>query len=288
MTSRNNMNRIGVPAPDDSVAAAVPQEDTKTMGYAVPTEIVDLPSKGAFYKEGHPLFGRDTIEIRHMTAKDEDILTNPSLIKKGVVLDRLLESVIVDKTIKISDLLICDKSALIVTTRINAYGEEYSVKIPCANCGAVADYEFDLNEATKVSDFEDVIDQVDDVSLTEKGTFLITLPRTKAVVEVRPLDGVDEQTIAKTNAMRAKNKMQPLGLTDQIKMFVKSVNSNEDRGYISEFVDNMPAGDSLYMRSRYSLVMPSFELVQDWACNDCQYEQVLEVPFTSEFFWPKQ
>lgn len=288
MTTRNNMNRIGAQAPSDSVAAAVSQEETRTMGYTVPTEIIDLPSKGMFYKEGHPLHGRDSIEIRHMTAKDEDILTNASLVKKGVVLDRLLESLIMDKTINPVDLLVCDKSALIVATRINAYGEDYSVKIPCASCGSVADYEFDLNEATKVSDFEEVVNEVDDVSLTERGTFLITLPRTKATVEVRPLDGTDEQTIAKTNAMRAKNKMQPLGLTDQIKLFIKSVNGSEDRGTISEFVDNMPAGDSLYMRSRYSLVMPSFELVQDWSCNDCQYEQVLEVPFTSEFFWPKQ
>ena len=157
------------------------------MGYTVPTEIVDLPSKGKFYKQGHPLHEKDSIEIRHMTAKDEDILTNPSLVKKGVVIDRLLESVIMDKSIRPSDLLICDKSALIVATRVNAYGQDYSVKIPCGSCGTVADYEFDLNEAAKVGDFEKTAHDQDDVSLTENGTFLVTLPRTKAVVEVSPL-----------------------------------------------------------------------------------------------------
>ena len=287
MTSRNNMNRTGAPAPGDSVAAVVPEEETRTMGYAVPTEIVDLPSKGKFYQQDHPLHGKDSIEIRHMTAKDEDILTNASLVRKGIVLDRLLESVIMDKSIRPSDLLICDKSALIVATRVNAYGEDYSVKIPCMSCGAVSDYEFDLNEAAKVSDFERATHQQDDVRLTENGTFLMTLLRTKAVVEVRPLDGTDEQTVAKTNNMRAKNNLPPLGITDQMKLFIQSVNSNEDIGLISDFVDNMPASDSLYMRSKYATIMPSFELVQNWSCNACNYEQALEVPFTSDFFWPK-
>ena len=107
-------------------------------------------------------------------------------------------------------------------------------------------------------------------------------------VEVKPLTGRDEATLTGTNATRIKNNLPELGITDQIKMFVVSAGSNEDRGFISGFVDNMPAADSLYLRTKYNTVMPSFELVEDWSCGDCRYEQVLEVPFTSEFFWPKQ
>ena len=289
MSSRNNLDRIGAAAPEDSSSAAVVAEPTQpTLQYTVPTEIVDLPSKGKFYPEGHTLFGKDTIEIRHMTAKDEDILTNKSLIRKGVVLDRLLESVLVDKTINPKDLLVCDKSALLVATRINAYGENYGAKIPCVSCGTVANYEFDLEEATKVNDFEEVLHSSDTVYLTEWGTFKTTLLKTKAEVEFRPLTGIDEATIASTNATRIKNGLQELGITDQMKMFIVSVAGNQDRSFISDFVDNMPAADSLYLRNKYNFSIPSFELAQIWSCGDCGYEQVLEVPFTSEFFWPKQ
>ena len=82
MSNRNNLNRLGAPSPEDSGAAATAPQQSSTMQYAVPTDIVDLPSKGQFYGEGHPLFGKDSVEIRHMTAKDEDVLTKRSLIKK--------------------------------------------------------------------------------------------------------------------------------------------------------------------------------------------------------------
>ena len=288
MTSRNNLNRIGATAPDDSGSTAATVEQTSAMHYTVPTEMVDLPSKGFFYKEGHPLHGLDSIEIRHMTAKDEDIITNKSFIKKGIVLDRLLESVIVDKTVSPRDLLVCDKSALLVATRIHAYGEAYEVKIPCISCGTTSEYEFDLEEATKVNDFETTASTLDNLQLTEQGTFRIKLPKTKVEIEYRPLDGTDEKKLAETNSMRAKNNLPELGITDQIKMFVVSVNGEEDRAAVSQFVDNMPAADSLYLRTRYNMTVPNFELAQGWSCNSCGYEQVLEVPFTSEFFWPKQ
>jgi len=288
MASRNNMDRIGATATDDTTPPLSQEEPRQTMHYVAPTELVDLPSGGKFYGEGHPLHGKDSIEIRHMTAKDEDILTNKSFIRKGIVLDRLLESIIIDPSISPRDLLIPDKSAVLVSARIDAYGEQYSAKIPCISCGSIADYEFDLEEAKRVNDFEEAANSSDDVSLTDKGTFLITLPKTKMTVEVKPLTGRDEATLTGTNATRIKNNLPELGITDQIKMFVVSAGSNEDRGFISGFVDNMPAADSLYLRTKYNTVMPSFELVEDWSCGDCRYEQVLEVPFTSEFFWPKQ
>ena len=288
MSNRNNLNRLGGPTPEDSGSAAIAPEQSSTMQYAVPTDIVDLPSKGQFYAEGHPLFGKDSVEIRHMTAKDEDILTNKSLIKKGIVLDRLLESIIVDKNIDTKSLLVCDKSALLVSARISAYGQDYAVKIPCISCGSVLEYDFDLEEAIKVNDFEETLNLIDNATLTQNGTFLITLPKTKAQVEFRPLDGLDESKVSNTNATRIKNNLPELGVTDQIKVFLVSVDGNEDKRFISDFVDNMPAADSLYLRSKYNTVIPNFELAQNWSCRDCGYEQVMEVPFTSDFFWPKR
>ena len=93
--------------------------------YKFPTEIVELPSKGHFYVNGHPL-SSGKVEIKYMTAKEEDILSSENLIRQGVVIDKLLEALIVDKSIKVNDLLTGDKNAIMVATRILAYGKEYN------------------------------------------------------------------------------------------------------------------------------------------------------------------
>lgn len=289
MSSRNNQDRFGGPlAPETDIPPQEithQQDTTQTMSYVVPTEFVDLPSKGKFYAEGHPLHNKDTIEIRHMTAKDEDILVNQSYLKKGVAIDKLLQGVIVDRGIKVEDLLIGDKNALVVATRITGYGEEYITKVSCPSCGNVEEKEFDLEEAAVVNDPE--LSQYD-AEQTDNGTFLITLPKTSAVVEVKPQTGQDERKLAAQEATRKKHRLAPLGLTDQVKGYVVSITSNGTPVEINSFVDNMPALDSKFLRTTYRNIMPNVELVQHYECGECGFEQALEVPFTTDFFWPKQ
>ena len=281
--SRNNQDRFGDPlAPDQSLPQQFVQQDSQQtpLSYVVPTELVDIPSKGKFYPPEHPLHNKDQIEIRHMTAKDEDILVNQSYLKKGVAIDKLLESVILDKSIKISQLLVGDKNALVIAARITGYGPEYEAKVACPSCGNVEEKDFDLEEAKVYNEATE--------EATENGTFLITLPKTGAVVEVRPLTGLDEAKIVSSNSTRKKNRMQPLGLTDQMKMYVQSVMIDSHPVSVSEFIDNMPAIDSRYLRTQYKNTLPNVELAQHFDCSNCGYEQVLEVPFTTDFFWPKQ
>ena len=92
--------------------------------YKFPTEMVDLPSKGHFYVDDHPL-SSGKVEVKYMTAKEEDILTSQNLIQQGTVIDVLLQSLIVDKTINIQELLIGDKNAIMVAARILGYGKDY-------------------------------------------------------------------------------------------------------------------------------------------------------------------
>ena len=145
MSRRNNPERLGAPQPD---APAPPPQTTNTQtdifSFINPTEFVDLPSKGELYPEGHPAHGLDSIEIRHMTAKEEDILTSESLIKKGVALDRVVDSLIVDKRIKAANLLIGDKNALLIAARITGFGPDYGVKITCPVCITENDCNIDL------------------------------------------------------------------------------------------------------------------------------------------------
>ena len=111
--------------------------------YKFPTEVVDLPSKGYFYIDGHPLSG-GKVEVKYMTAKEEDILTSQNLIQQGTVIDVLLQALIVDKTINIKDLLIGDKNAIMVAARILAYGPEYECEVTNPNTGNTFNHIFNL------------------------------------------------------------------------------------------------------------------------------------------------
>ena len=131
MENRNAKRRAAAAAhpPQQEVAPPVPQniqqQHQSALSYAVPTEIVDLPSKGRFYPVGHPLHGKESIEIRYMTARDEDILTSPALLKKGVALDRLLDNVLLDNSFNSKDLLSGDGATLMYAVRITGYGPDY-------------------------------------------------------------------------------------------------------------------------------------------------------------------
>ena len=140
---RNNEDRIlkgHKPAPTED-----PPQLGNPMDFVTPTQIVELPSKGR-YPENHPLHGKDSIEIKYMTAKDEDILTNRSLLKKGLAIDRLIQNLIKDKSINARSLYVGDRNAIIIYARASAYGEDYNTKLQCPACGEVSKVTFDLSD----------------------------------------------------------------------------------------------------------------------------------------------
>ena len=97
------------------------------------SEVIDLPSLGKVYPKSSPI-SNGKIEIKYMTAKEEDILTSINLIRKGIVLDKLLEALIVDKSIKLSDMLVGDKNAILIAARILGYGKDYTLQALCDDC----------------------------------------------------------------------------------------------------------------------------------------------------------
>ena len=134
--SRNKERLGGVQQPDVSPPPQVLQgESGGGFSFVVPTEFVALPSEGKFYPPDHPLHNAESIEIRQMTAKEEDILTSRTLIKKGIALERVIKNLIVDKTIDPDGLLVGDRNAIIIATRVSGYGNDYTTKISCPNCG---------------------------------------------------------------------------------------------------------------------------------------------------------
>ena len=283
MSRRNNPERLGAPQPD---APAPPPQVTNTQtdifSFINPTEFVDLPSKGELYPEGHPAHGLDSIEIRHMTAKEEDILTSESLIKKGVALDRVVDSLIVDKRIKAANLLIGDKNALLIAARITGFGPDYGVKITCPVCITENDCNIDL-QAIKSKSPEET-----DSKLLENGNYEIVFPEyNNLAVEVRLLRGADERKLTQNREQRRKAKKEDSLITDQLGAIIVRVNEVTDLALLKQFVEQCPTKISREIRTRYEKIMPDVDMSVPFTCSNCEYESEVDMPMTAEFFWPR-
>ena len=287
---RNNEDRLSSsPSSDDSAALTEATKSTPSQGglsFAVPTEFVELPSRGKLYPPEHPLHNEESVEIKFMTAKEEDILTSKALIRKGLAIDRMLESIIVNKNIKVDELILGDKNALIVAARISGYGSEYEISVQCPSCEEKVRHTFDLS---KLEHSEQDFDSIG-VEITENNTFKSSLYKLKNVVEFRLLTGKDELATLHEMEMKKKNKVKTMldsNATSQLKRAVVSVDGITDRVQISRFIDNLPALDARYLRGLIKKVTPEVDMSQTFECASCGHEEEMEVPFTVEFFWPK-
>tara|TARA_R100000951_G_scaffold116130_1_gene126654 strand:+ start:13 stop:882 length:870 start_codon:yes stop_codon:yes gene_type:complete len=271
------------PAAADSVAAAL---ETGGLNFTTPTEFVDLPSQGRYYPENHPLHGQETVEIKYMTAKEEDILSSKTLIKQGVAIERLIKSVLVDKNINPETLYSGDRNAILVATRITGYGAEYETKVTCPSCMNTGDHSFDLNEVS-VRTMDDV-ESDDSYEVNEEGSIVAVTPMTKITVEMKLMTGKDESYLSRLTESKRKKKLPETTLTDTLKILITSLNGETSPDLIKKFIKVMPARDSRFLRSVYEKASPNIDMTQDFECSTCGYVTDLEVPFTPDFFWPKQ
>lgn len=286
---RNNEDRFGGSLDNqETPIPAMTGQQTETFSYITPKELIDIPSKGLYYPPEHPLHMKENIEIRHMTAKDEDTLTSRSLLKKGVAVDKMLNDIIIDKAIKVENMLIGDKNALIIASRISGYGAEYETKVTCPSCGVPNQHSFDLNDHTMAYPIPEEELQKLGINITSNKNFTLTLPLSKLNIEAKFLDGSDERNIIQKTQDNQKNNLPENAMTQQIKYFIVSVNGETDRRKINQFVDNMPAKDSKYLRKVYKNINPNVSMEQQFTCSSCDYQETMEVPFTSDFFWPKR
>jgi hypothetical protein len=241
--------------------------------YKFPTEIVDLPSKGHFYMDGHPL-STGKVEVKYMTAKEEDILTSQNLIQQGTVIDALLQALIVDKSIKVGDLLIGDKNAIMLAARILGYGKDY-------------DFEYDgVEQKTDLSVLEPL--DVDFSKFTRgENQFSFDLPNSKRPVTFKLLNGNDEKQIALEIKAREKiSKAQSSELTTRLKVIILSVDGNSEKPYINNFVENeFLSVDSLAFRTNLKSITPDIDMTTTVVDSNGK-ELTVTIPITVRFFWP--
>jgi len=250
--------------------------------YTPPTDIVHLPSKGKFYPEGHPLRGRESVEIYFMTTKEEDILVNAGYNREGIVYNKLIESILVDKSIDPSSFILGDRNAILINARKNAYGDDYGVRISCEECF--------INNELKIS-LESIGNKKTDhsnVELTPQGTFLSKLPKSEALVELRILTGEDEREMQAQAQRRIKHNLPEEPITGRYAYMIRSVSGNVDPIFVKNFISNMPIADSRFIRKTYLDVMPDVDFVYKYDCKECGHTNQGGVPFTGDFFWPDE
>jgi len=292
LDERLNARRMQTAAevPETLVEQQQPQQ--QRMSFVVPTEFVELPSKGKFYPDGHPLKNKEYIEIKQMTAREEDILTNKNFIRKGIVIDKLIESLLLDDTIKVNSILVGDKNAIMVAARIAAYGPSYDVSVVCQECGEKNLISIDLNEI-KVKDADMIMEESRgkpglEHERLETGNIIIKLPRTGWEVECKLMDGVDERSIYTLVEMKKKgDKDAEITISEQLKFIIVKLNESDNVELICEAVDFMPAYDAKFLRDTYGKLIPTVRIEKKFSCRSCKTEQEMEVPYTQEFFWPK-
>ena len=214
-----------------------------------------------------------------MTAKEEDILTSRSLLKQGVAIDRVLQSIVIDPRIDVSSLLVGDRNAIVVSCRVSGYGSEYTTSITCPSCEAKNDYTFDLNEAAITNGVLEGVTQNGD------GTFNTVLPKSNLSVDFRLLTGRDEKFLTQGQTTKNKNKADRL-ITSQLRGILVSVNDNDTAEALNYVANNLPSMDSKYLREVYKSVQPNVDLTQHYQCEECGFQKDMEVPLTADFFWP--
>jgi hypothetical protein len=236
--------------------------------FKFPTEMVDLPSKGLIYPEDSPL-AEGKIEMKYMTAREEDILTNQAYIKQGTVLDKLLQSLIITK-INYDDLILGDKNALFIAARVLGYGKDYT---------------FEYNGESHTVDLSLLENKEFNESLITKGVneFSFTLPHSGNKITFKILTTSDEQKIDKElTGLKKISKDHSPELSTRLKYIITSVGGDVDEKTIREFVDNhLLARDSRSLREYIKSVQPDVDLkfIVDSG-------EEVAIPINLSFFWP--
>jgi len=246
------------------------EEKVTESKFKFPTEIVELPSKGLIYPKDNPL-SSGKLEMKYMTAKEEDILTNQNYIQKGIVLDKLLESLIVTK-INYNDLITGDKNALLIASRVLGYGK---------------DYEFSYGGEKISVDLTTLEDKtLNSKDLKEKGIneFDFILPYSKNSISFKLLTHGDEKSIDREiEGLKKITKGVPPENTTRLKYIITSVDGDREKKSIREFVDNyLLARDSRELREEIRRVAPDVKMI--YTGDDV--EEGIRIPIDLTFFWP--
>jgi hypothetical protein len=248
-----------------------------------PTEFIDLPSKGLLYPADSEL-AKGVVEMKYMTAREEDILTSANLIKQGVVLDKLFQSLIVS-SINYNELLIGDKNAIMIAARVLGYGKDYEVEI--TDPFSPDDKQKVVIDLTSIQPKEYDFDSV----TPNQNEFEVTLPISKRQLVFRLMThGLETKIKEEVKAQLKFTKASGIDrdLSTRTKCMIVSIDGNSERPYINNFVDNeLFAQDSKFLRDQIKQKTPDLDMTFIFTSNITGESQVMEMPMDVSFFWPR-
>lgn len=246
--------------------------------FKYPTEQIELPSKGLLYSPTSPL-STGVVEMKYMTAKEEDILTNANYIRQGIVIDKLLQSMIVTP-IDYNELLNGDKNAILIAARILGYGKDYDFFFTDPNTGIQEKATIDLTTI-------DTLPLNESLYTPGKNEFTISLPVSKIVVTFKLLTHGDENKIEKEiEGMKKINPQSTATVTTRLKHMITSVNGDRETATIREFADNMLARDVKALREFINKITPDLNLKVTVTTASGNVVEGVDLPISTNFFWP--
>jgi hypothetical protein len=256
-------------------------EVVNKVQFDFPTEVIELPSQGLCYPKDNPL-SKGTIEIKYMTAREEDILASQNLIKKGIVLDKLFESVVVEPGVNINDLLIGDKNAILLATRILGYGADYQIEMTDPFSGERQEVTIDLSKVqTK---------DINESTLNRENIYDFELPISKKKIQFKLLTHGDEQSISKDLVALekvSKGNTTTSDVTTRLRYMILSVDGNTDRSFINKWIQNeFLARDTKAFRKYVREISPDLDLTYQFTSDLTGETEALDIPFGINFFYP--
>ena len=250
------------------------------FGWDIPVEMVPIPSKGVIYSPESSLYKKESVKIKAMTAREEDILSSAALIKEGTVLDHLVSSCLIDN-IDAKQMITGDRNALMIAIRITGYGPDYPINAYCSNCSHKNSVNVDLT-SIPIKRLE--IEPVEE----GKNLFKYVLPVTKKEVYFKFPTLADERdkSIKDANLKKHIQSMVESNVTGNLELAIQQVSGVTDKNKIKHFIMNMPAFDSRSLRKFIRKSEPGMDMRCDFTCENCGTENNSEIPITSDFFWP--
>ncbi len=253
---------------------------SKQLNLDIPVELIALPSAGKLYPPDHPFHDQEAVEIRSMTAREEDLLSSQALIKAGTVVDELVKACLQDKSVDITSLLVGDRNALLVAIRVVGYGPNHKGKVTCPECSETFDHTFQLNQlpykplgAEPVGKYQNL--------------FSYKLPLSGWNVTFKLLTVADERALNEIEDRKKKIGGQVENrVTNRLLYSILSLNGETDRLKIQTIISNLRAGDSRALRSYIDKIEPELNMTQDVKCRHCSVTSEVSVPLGANFFWP--
>ena len=257
------------------------------ISFVVPTEIIKLPSAGLLYEKTNPLFGITEVEVKAVTAAEEDIMINDSFIQQGIVFDKLIDAIMITPNVRAKDMMDCDKIAVLMSARRTGYGDIVDFDAVCDACNSNYEAEVSLSSILSKNEEKRYKPSGDDECsyLESSNTFSFKLPSTGLEINMKLLSPSDLDLLSATRQQKEKLNLPFNETLEFIRMVIVSVQGVVDRTSINKLCEVLPAQDARKIKEIHSRNIPKIDTTQLTTCPHCGHDQEKEVPFSLGWFW---